>query len=334
MNGSNEQSLDSNATNFAKTREAVAQHEEGKIDTKFAIGDALLVEIGVPGTRAAETQSKLKRCSEYLQDLGYSYEVKTLDAIRRVAHAYPADERGDLLHSMRRPTWATLEVAAKDPSILDDMVAVMEGGKPSLRLPDMVIISLRKRKLIRVQDVRDTFKHLDSIEKRAYDVSVPNPPVEIIDLRGDDEIEEDEDERDAGELHFNITDSPELRKEREKFKGDTSQLGKQARKSYSLPEARALAEEDAAKVQGSAETGFTYVVHQAGEEPEVPAVAVGHMLVVLEESKRGLYEFLRLWSEAGMTINQAIEVYEKLDEIRAVWELAHQLINGQEMEMH
>ena len=99
-----QETVDSNATAFALTRQAVAQHEEGKIDSKFAIGDALLVEIGVPGSRAAETQSKLKKCSEYLLDLGYQYEVKTLDAIRRVAHAYPVDERGDLLHSMRRPS--------------------------------------------------------------------------------------------------------------------------------------------------------------------------------------------------------------------------------------
>jgi hypothetical protein len=326
--------VDSAAVHFALTREAVAQYEEGKIDGKFAIGDALLVEVGIPGTRAQETGIKLKRCSEYLHDLGYSFEVKTLDAIRRVSNAYPKDERGDLLHSMRRPTWAALEVAARDPSILDDMIAVMDGEQPSLRLPDMVIWSLRKRKMIRVTDLREAFRHIDATEKAAYDTTMPNPPVEVIDLRGDDEVDdEDEVDSDPGEILLNI-ETPEMRAS---FKGDTSKLGAKARKSYSLADARALVEETQATLaasSGSSDEGFTYVVHAEGEPPSRPDATVEQMIEVIEKSKGLLYEFHRMWHEAGIQIDQAINVLEALDGIRVAWEQAHELIMGSTPEMH
>lgn len=89
--------------------------------TQFAVGDAIVMEVGPPSAEGIHDGSsiKLKAASKYLADHGIAYRVESLKVLRRVAFAYPADRR--------RPVPWTIHFECRTPEMLDEII----NGKPA-----------------------------------------------------------------------------------------------------------------------------------------------------------------------------------------------------------
>lgn len=155
--------VESDVLLFKRTLGAVTQFELKNVEGRFAIGDALLLDVP-PGPQddGVNALVKFERLAIILQDRGYEYSAMTLLCYRDTAAAYPRDLRAGILEKFPRITWSVLEQCRAHIDLWDEFIAVVEDAdrEESPSLPDAVWASIRKRRTVRVHDVRETLTQL------------------------------------------------------------------------------------------------------------------------------------------------------------------------------
>lgn len=155
--------VESDVLMFKRTLQTVTQFERRNVEGRFAIGDALLLDVP-PGQQddGVNATVKFERLAIILQDRGYEYSAMTLLCYRDTAVAYPRDLRELILEKFPRVTWSVLEQCRAHVDLWDEFIAVVDDAdrEESPSLPDATWASIRKRRTVRVHDVRETLTQL------------------------------------------------------------------------------------------------------------------------------------------------------------------------------
>jgi hypothetical protein len=151
--------VQSDINEFKRTIRAVREHGKQDVTSKFAIGDALLADIPQEWRQSDGVNAfvKFERIAIILQDRGYEYSAGSLQCFRDTAAAYPRDERERILGKFPHVCWSVLEQLRAHTELWDELVAVLDGAdfEELVHVPASVVASVRKRRTVRVCDVRE-----------------------------------------------------------------------------------------------------------------------------------------------------------------------------------
>jgi hypothetical protein len=151
--------IQSDINEFKRTIRAVRDHGKQDVTGKFAIGDALLVDVPQEWRQSDGVNAfvKFERIAIILQDRGYEYSAGSLQCFRDTAAAYPRDERERILGKFPHVCWSVLEQLRAHVELWDELIAVLDGAdvEELVHVPASVVASVRKRRTVRVCDVRE-----------------------------------------------------------------------------------------------------------------------------------------------------------------------------------
>jgi hypothetical protein len=151
--------IQSDINEFKRTIRAVRDHGKQDVAGKFAIGDALLADIPQEWRQSDGVNAfvKFERIAIILQDRGYEYSAGSLQCFRDTAAAYPRDERERILGKFPHVCWSVLEQLRAHTELWDELIAVIDGAdfEELVHVPASVVASVRKRRTVRVCDVRE-----------------------------------------------------------------------------------------------------------------------------------------------------------------------------------
>lgn len=299
--------VESTAVEFRNVRKAVRAFERASLAGKFAIGDALILDIGEPHAgKYGTVQAQFEKVAIDLQTIGYDgYAVHNLRDMRETAHAFKPDHRLEILEVFPHLTFSIFHLTTSDPTILDDLVMMMETGDRPPRIPEVVMVNVKKRKTIRATDIAQIKASLKRLEAAARDAAQLPPP------RVDREAK------------------PRM----------------PSMKTYTMDEVRRLlppsaaiksTNEDVIVVKEEDDDGVTFNIDaeiDEDREERVPA-SIEQLVDLLRRAEQALIAFSTGWPLSGCQPHEGIMLLEKLDDVRAAWERIHLLINDYIPEMH